>query len=167
MTQIKDNQSVTDLNNANSKSDELVVQDKETTLKKINQDERYLYYEGEITVSGVYYMYEPQTLLGGILCFRADEDTGYLIPREPDLYGEGMGDTRNPWFCFKNQDQAKKMFDLKMQEIFDDLEVECIQGEATVKVSNYIVDSLEAAVFDTAKLEEVVFKETYSTQCKQ
>ncbi len=38
-------------------------QSKETTLKKIKEDERYVYYEGEITVNGKYNEWNPDGLL--------------------------------------------------------------------------------------------------------
>lgn len=138
---------------------------KQTTLTKIKDDGRFVSYSGSITVSGNYQELYPETLLGGELCFYPDNETGYLIPRDPNLWGPGNGDTRTPWFCFNNQDKAKEIFGINDTKIFSDKTVECIQGRATVQVSNYVVDKLESEVFDTANLDKIISKENYSTQC--
>ena len=141
------------------------VTEKTTTLQKTSEDDGHVYYEGKITLKGKYSENYPETLLGGTLCFRADEETGYLIPRDPNLYGEGQGDERNPWFCFKDQDKAKKEFGINDQEVFSDPAVTCIQGEAEIEVSNYVVDKLESSVFDTAVLEKIVSQGAYEKKC--
>lgn len=131
---------------------------KETTLKKVSQDERYIRYEGAITLSGTYREYHPNTMMGGLLCFEADEATGYLIPRTEN-------DTRDPWFCFNFDDQeaVKAQFGIKDQEIFtDDNTDACIEGKATIEVSNYVADLLEGETVDKATLEKIVTKEPYA-----
>ncbi len=140
--------------------------DNKTTLTKIKEEGRYVYYDGTITVSGKYQEYGPENLLGGELCFYADEKTGYLIPRDPNLWGENNGDTRSPWFCFEDQNEAKEMFDINDEEIFSDKTTKCVQGKATIEISNYIVNKLQAAVFDTANLDKIISKEKYTTQCE-
>jgi len=138
---------------------------KQTTLTKIKDNGRLVSYSGSVTVSGKYQEFYPETLLGGELCFYADNETGYLIPRDPNLWGAGNGDSRNPWFCFNNQDKAKKMFGID-DKIFSNKTIKCIQGKATVEISSYVVDKLESEVFDTANLDEIISKENYSTQCE-
>lgn len=185
-TEIKLHQQITDLQNQinqiskDNKKDSIVnenftdekkttdsqSQKKETTLAKIKEDSRFVYYNGSITVSGKYQELYPETLLGGELCFHADNETGYLIPRDPNLWGEGNGDTRISWFCFKDQGKAKEMFGINDNEIFSDKTIECIQGKATIQVSNYVVDKLESEVFDTANLDKIISKEKYKTQCE-
>ena len=155
----------TQVNQTEETTGEKSTTEKTTTLKKTSEDDKYVYYEGKITVSGKYSENYPDTLLGGTLCFYADEETGYLIPRDPNLYGEGKGDERNPWFCFKDQDKAKKEFGIDDQKVFDDSIVKCIQGQAKVEVSNYIVDKLESSVFDTAVLENIVSQDEYKKKC--
>jgi putative hemolysin len=143
-------------------------QTKKTTLKKISQGERYASYEGSITVSGRYEEYNPETMLGGILCFVADKKTGYLIPREPDFWAPGEPDTRNPWFCFSDQAEAKKLFGINDKVIFQDKTVECVNGPATVTVSHYITDKLESETYDKAQLDKIIsFKKYSTTACGQ
>lgn len=142
------------------------VENKKTTLVKLRDDGRRVFYSGAITVSGKYQEYPPETMMGGELCFYADEKTGYLIPRDPNLRGAGgEGDGRIPWFCFNDQEKVKKLFGVDDKAIFRDKKIECIQGEATVEVSNYVVDKLESEVFDTADLDKIISKGKYSTQC--
>lgn len=136
-------------------------------LTKSKEENRYVYYNGTITVSGKYHEWSPDGLLGGILCFYPDETTGHLIPRDPDMWGPGQGDERIPWFCFKDQEKAKEMFGLNDDEIFSDKTVECLEGKATVTVSNYVVDKMESSVFDTAELNKIVSKEAFKTTCEQ
>lgn len=158
-------QTTTDQNSVNQQTTNSQSK-KQTTLTKIKDDGRFVSYSGSITVSGKYQELYPETLLGGELCFYPDNETGYLIPRDPNLWGPGNGDTRNPWFCFKNQDKAKQMFGINDAKIFSDKTIECIQGKATVEVSNYVVDKLESEVFDTANLDRIISKENYSTRCE-
>ena len=147
----------------NEKTTDLQLK-KITTLTKIKDDGRYVYYSGSITVSGNYRELLPETLLGGELCFYPDSETGYLIPRDPNLWGEGNGDGRAPWFCFKNQDKAKEMFGINDTEIFSDKTIECVGGKAVIIVSNYVVNKSESEVFDTANLDRIISKENYSSQ---
>ncbi len=159
-SQVIDNQGSINEQTADSQSK------KQTTLTKIKDDSRYVYYSGSITVSGNYQELYPETFLGGELCFYPDNETGYLIPRDPNLWGEGNGDGRTPWFCFKNQDKAKEMFGINDNKIFSDKTIECIKGKATVVVSGYVVDKLESEVSDIANLDRIISKEDYSTQCQ-
>ncbi|MFA4891096.1 MAG: hypothetical protein WC604_01960 [Candidatus Gracilibacteria bacterium] len=122
-------------------------------LTKIDEDEMYVYYEGTITVSGEYRESQPHTIRGEMLCFYADEETDDLLPRAS-------------WFCFENQEAAKTTFGVDDSEIFEDPSVECFEGSAKVKVSNYKVNKKEAAVYDTAKLEKVLEMGAYSTDCE-
>ena len=124
-----------------------------------------VFYEGEATVSGYYQLLSPEELLGDIVCFHADEETGWAIPRDPDLYGEGNGDRRNPWFCFSNQETSREIFGLD-NRVFDDGLVECISGDATVTISEYVVNKMESSVYDTAYLEEVLEVDPYLATCR-
>lgn len=142
-------------------------QTKKTTLKKGSIGERYTNYEGSITVSGKYKEYNPETMLGGYLCFFADSRSGYLVPRESDFWGPGQPDTREPWFCFTNQAEARKLLGVNDKAIFADKTVECISGPATVTVSHYITDKLESETFDKAQLDKVVSFKKYTTTCER
>lgn len=137
----------------------------QTPLTQIKDDGRLVSYQGSITVSGRYQEIYSNSPIEGQLCFFPDSETAHLIPREVNAQDSGKSDDRIAWFCFKNQDEAKKIFGINDADIFDDKKIECIEGKATVQVSNYIVDKLEGDVFDTANLDKVVSKENYSTQC--
>lgn len=140
-------------------------QTKKTILKKVSVGERYTSYEGSITVSGRYEEFNPDTMLGGGLCFHADEATGYLIPREADFWAPGEPDIRNPWFCFSNQAAAKKMLGVDDKKIFADKTVDCFSGPATVTVSHYVTDKLESETSDKAQLDKVISFKKYSPIC--
>jgi len=119
---------------------------------------RFIYYRGSVIVSGEYKAFSPTTFfLGSQLCFYADEETGYLIPRE-------NGDERNPWFCFNNPKKAKKMLGIDSEKIFSDEKVAYVYGKATVKISNYVADKMASEVWDAADLEEVISKEKYTIE---
>lgn len=131
----------------------------EQKFVKVSEDERNVFYNGEVTVSGKYQELSPNgPFIGEQLCFYVDTDTKYLIPRE-------NGDTRNAWFCFKDQEKAKVAFGIDDKKAFADSSVECIQGKATIQISDYVVDKLEAEVFDTASLVKVVSKDEYTNSC--
>ena len=136
-----------------SEEEQQMVKDLINQLTKIDEDEMYVYYDGTITVSGEYRESQPDTIHGEMLCFYADEETDDLLPRAS-------------WFCFENQEEAKTAFEIDDSEIFADPSVECFEGSAKVKVSNYIVNKKEAAVYDTAKLEKILERGAYSTSCK-
>jgi hypothetical protein len=142
-------------------------QTKKTTLKKISEGKRYTNYEGSITISGRYAEYNPETMLGGYLCFTPDDKTGYLIPREPDFWGPDQPDTREPWFCFADQTGAKKLFGINDKAIFQGDNPECVSGPATVTVSHYVTDKLESETFDKAQLDKVISFQKYSSTCPQ
>lgn len=120
-----------------------------TTLEKVGDDGRYVTYEGSITVSGVYTLYEEDSFFGEQLCFDVNDSTGYLVPRDPHLYGSNNGDNRKPWFCFSNQAEAKQMLEVSAVN-------ETVSGDATIVISQYVVDKLEGGVYDTAQLDVVV-----------
>jgi len=131
---------------------------KENMLTKINKDDRYVYYEGNLTLSGKYREYNQANLLGEMLCFYPDEASEALIPREAE-------DTRQAWFCFDDQEAAKAMFEINEKDTFEDTAVECIEGKATIEISNYVTDLLATEVFDEAKLEKIITKEPFSKSC--
>ena len=137
----------------------------EQNLIKISENDTFVYYKGAITIKGEYSEYKPDTIFGGMLCFYANKETAYLIPRDPNLYGKNNGDTRAPRFCFDNQQEAKKMFGINDANIFKGT-VECLKGTAEIEVSNYTVNKKESAVRDSAKLEKIITKEAFSTDCK-
>jgi len=138
---------------------------KETTLRKIKQENGLIYYEGQITVSGKYTLYpiypwttEDYPHLNGQLCFYSDEETSNLIPREPQLNGDVVSeDLRAPWFCFSNKVDTTERGLLPAH-------TKCPVTSATIEISNYIVSPWEANSYDTAKLENVISK-TWGKEC--
>lgn len=151
--------------NENHKEINRVSDTQGTSLVKTKSDDRFVYYNGTITLSGKYQL-QKEGILSNKLCFYPDNKTGHLIPRDPNLYGEGNGDNRNPWFCFNDQEVVKKQFNINNDSILKDKETKCIQGKATVTISNYKVDKMESSVFDTADLEEILSKEIFKTHCE-
>lgn len=128
-----------------------------TTLKRIKQEDEQVYYDGTITVSGTYTLYRADDpFLSGSLCFEADAETGYLIPREEQTYWAGNVemDARSPWFCFENQAMAEQSFFSK-QSLPNP---KCNYGTATIEISNYVVTLLERESHDRATLEKVISK---------
>ncbi len=122
----------------------------------MKQEKGLVYYEGKIIISGKYLLYPPDdAFLDGLLCFDADKETGYLIPREQQFYGgvEPQLDSRAPWFCFSNKEAVKSFFSPQSLP-----SPKCNYGTAAVEISNYIVTLWETEAHDTAKLEKVISK---------
>jgi len=143
------------------------IENKETTLKKTGtggQYNEFVYYDGEVIVSGKYQESRPGSLGGNLLCFYPDDETKHLIPRDVDLFGNP--DVRKAWFCFDDQKEAKSSFGINDEEIFRDITAECIEGDATIKIYDYVVNLMQSEVVDTAKLKEIFTKEPYINQCE-
>lgn len=108
-----------------------------------------VYYSGLVTVSG---KVERRTdndsteMLGDQLCMFPEKVSAKAIPREPD-------DSRIPWFCFSNRIAAMKQLQIPNQKP----KGTCgFHLEATIQVADYVVNRAESAVFDTARLVQVV-----------
>lgn len=123
-------------------------------FKEIEKDERFTYYEGDVTVSGRYEYYANAPFLGDQLCFYPDEATKNLIPRVD-------GDDRDVWFCFWKEDQENslKLFGIDAKAVLRNSNIESVSGKATIRISNYVVDGMQSEVFDTAKLKAVISNE--------
>ncbi|MGW8392347.1 hypothetical protein [Pseudoduganella sp. HUAS MS19] len=101
-----------------------------------------------LTLSGRYeYRTDPASLemLDGRVCFYPTGRSATLLPRP-------ASDQRLPWFCFKNDAQAKKLLGLPGQRQAPACGV---AGEATVKVADYVVFLEQADGYDTAVLHAV------------
>ena len=112
-----------------------------------------IYYSGLVTVSG---KVERRTdddsieMLGDQLCMFPDKISAKVIPREPD-------DSRIPWFCFSNRIAAMKQLQVPSQKP----KGSCgFHLEATIQVTDYVVNRAESEVFDTARLVRVVSRGT-------
>jgi len=133
---------------------------KKTSLTKSKVDGFLEYYNGSIVVSGKFVEYANE--IG--ICFYVDSETAYLIPRD---LSTGNGDIRGPWFCFSNQDQAREMFGNDNTTVSKGEGGQCIEGVATIEVSNYAVNTRGAAVWDLANLDKIVSTESIkSAQCQ-
>ena len=126
---------------------------------KVKSDERFDYYEGSAIVSGAYHMKlrdEGDSSEAGLVCFFVHGPTERLIPRE--------NDTRPPWFCFTNTARARS--ELRIPKNFPP-GICTIYGKATVKISEYTVDSAASDVHDSAILDKVITyeKPTFSKEC--
>jgi hypothetical protein len=102
------------------------------------------YYEGNIAVSGTY-SWQLNEIEQGALCFFVKGPTEKLIPREHD--------SRMPWFCFSNDREAKIAFNIPSSVPKGVCE---FSGQATIRISEYVVNRMQSSVHDTAKLEEIV-----------
>lgn len=171
-SQTKESQTNSATNGGNIDADKQTAESnlkKPTTLKKTKEDDSFVYYNGSIIISGTYKVQHPGTQLGGYLCFTADNETGYLVPRELISVGGGIyEDPRGPRFCFDDQNKAKKTFDINDELIFKDKPIRCsIEGKAIIKVSNYVVFKLDSDAFvDTATLDKIISKDNYTIKCK-
>jgi len=136
-----------------------------TTLQKIKTEGARTYFDGNITVGGKFQEWSYSDFMGGILCFYPDDKTGYLIPRGL-IDNENGVDTRIPWFCFENQLNAKQLLGITNDvAIFSDETIACIEGKATIEISNYVVTLSQREAWDTANLKKVISKEKYATKC--
>ncbi len=114
-------------------------------LKKTKEEGVYVYYQGIVTLSGTYSLSNEGAFTGGLLCFYVDEKTSKLVPRE-------AGDSRNPWFCFKDQAAARSNLGIPKS---------CLntRGSATLTIKDYVANLLEGEAWDTANISSVVSSE--------
>ena len=102
------------------------------------------YYEGNVTISGTY-SWQLNEIEQGALCFFVKGPTEKFIPREHD--------SRMPWFCFSNDREAKKAFKIPSSVPQGVCE---FSGQATIRISEYVVNRAQSSAHDTARLEEIV-----------
>lgn len=122
---------------------------------KINEDDDRIYYQGSATVSGIYREWNMMNMLGEVPCFEVDESDRNKLP----YYFEGQ----NNEFCFfEEQAMAKELLGINDGGIFKDESVECIEGKATVQISDYTLEKNEGEAISTAHLSKVISQEPYS-----
>ncbi len=99
-------------------------------------------FSGKITVTGRYIYYEKDAgILNDIVCLdNIRESDVKKFPKFAD-------DERDVWFCFSNQELAKKLFG-----------PEGSSGQATIEIDNYTIDMMESEVWNTAELIRVINK---------
>lgn len=126
--------------------------DSNVALTKFKQEGSLVYYNGSVTVAGEFWYpiaEGEREVVGDQVCFSVAEKDANLIPREP-------GDTRSPWFCFKDTEATVKSIGLtEMAKLKDICE---LRGKAKLEVANYIVDKEESDVNDLADLVKIVEK---------
>jgi|SRR6185369_11629005 len=116
------------------------------------------HYVGELVLDGVYSYYGPKDeVIADQVCFYPTKEFTRFIPRESN-------DHRKAWFCFRNTSKAKTLFAVDTR-LFDDPTVCSVNGAATVRITNYMVDRTEGDVNDQADLMEVT--ETSQTGIKR
>jgi hypothetical protein len=110
---------------------------------------RLAYYTGEATISGDYeWRFDDETLqhIGDLVCFYPKEASASLIPR-------AMDDKRVPWFCFSQQEDARKMLKIPSKRPNGNC---TYTGEATIVIADYVVNLRESEVNDEARLVKVI-----------
>lgn len=114
-------------------------------LRKERTEGKRVYYAGAIVVSGRFSQ-ELENEFNPGLCFYPQGKSAKLIPRQ-------RGDERIPWFCFSNQPRAFLLLKVPKKLKRGVCEIE---GNATIVVSNYVVDTTPSEVSDLAQIDRVV-----------
>jgi hypothetical protein len=115
-------------------------------------------YKGYVIVEGEYYEYYPETLGGGVLFFKVDEQYKTKLPKK---YGE-----HSTHFFFDNDSVAKQM--LKVDEsVFSNKSICKLSGRAKIAIEDYTVELLEGAVWDHTKLVQVINSTPQTTETCQ
>lgn len=118
-------------------------------LIKIKEDNKSILFEGDVVISGSYSEALYPSVYSGIICFSVESDYQDIMPKS-------IFDDRMYWFCFENQEEAKLALGISDDKI--DFKGNCarILGEAKIRISNYIINKDETAIYDRAKLVEVI-----------
>lgn len=125
------------------------VAEAEQRLILLKHDGDKSYFTGVVTVSGEFELRTDETtleVLGEVLCFTPKGETAKLIPR-------GKGDSRMAWFCFVPQMEAWKLLKIPASPVAGTCGY---SGNATIQISNYVVDHNESEVYDEARLVKVI-----------
>ena len=98
-------------------------------------------FSGKAEITGTYHVYdETEAFLGNAVCFDGLDDSSLSrMPYE-------AGDSRNVWFCFTNEDEARGLFPSN-------------EGTATIVIDDYFDILVGAEVWNTATLVEVISAE--------
>lgn len=120
-----------------------------TPLRRDRTEENHVYYSGSMTLSGSYNMCvgDASGIVTG-LCFTSDPETAFLLPRGY-AHGEESYDDRRPWFCFSNEAEALALLEVDVPANG------CLNGQATVTVTDYVANILQGEAWDTARLLRV------------
>jgi hypothetical protein len=96
-------------------------------------------------------------MIGDQLCLFPTKDSAKVIPRE-------AYDSRMAWFCFSNREDAMKLLKIPHSKPKGGCGYAL---EATVVVTDYVVNLLESEVFDTARLVKVVSSRPQNLLCRR
>jgi len=113
-------------------------------------------YEGQVILSGRYYYTNSPNAHGGEqLCFEVDESSVQKTP-----------DKRNR-FCFRNLNQAKRLFKVESIEANFDVQQYCeITGNATIWIKNYFLLRAEIGGTDVTKIARVITDNGKNFSCR-
>lgn len=109
-------------------------------MKVVCKQEKYIgkvTFQGEAIVSGVYDLSYPLEDSEGI-CFEIALQAEKNLPRM-------LGDDRQPWFCFDNQEKAKKVFNGSKNAFF-----------AKIVINDFQIIYEPKGVFNRANLVKVI-----------
>jgi len=118
------------------------------TIQDPEESGSVISYTGQVVVSGDYSV-DNQTggeedLFSGILCFNVDEQSSSKIPRID-------GDERSPWFCFNNQNEAKRELNIDNSK-----NVCTVSGHAQIVIQDYDEFMTASEGSDSTKLKQVI-----------
>jgi len=112
-------------------------------------------YKGSVVVEGEYQEWYPETMGGGILFFKVDEQYRAKLPIK---YGE-----HGQVFIFDNDPAAKQM--LKVNEsVFNNKSICKLSGRAKIEIEDYTTELLEGDVWDHTKLVQVISSTSQTTK---
>ena len=111
------------------RSEDVKVGDKIVGMTVTSIEPSRITFKGQVTLHGVVTNYSSdEPIMQGNTCFSVDDSDVSKVPKIVD-------DDRPIWFCFTNVDAASKV--LK-------------DGPATITIDDYLIDSLESEVWNTA-----------------
>ena len=128
------------------------------TQNEINKVDEAESKEGEAlwTVEGTYDVGEPNTLMGGVIIFKMNEESSeYLATQVEHVYGHP------DYFWFSNWEEAQAAFGLDIEAIFEDSVgndncYEKIEGDATITVTNFKALMRETAGYNKMEFVDLV-----------
>jgi len=104
-------------------------------------------YKGYAVVEGQYMEYYPETLNGGKLLFKVDEQYKTKLPKK---YSEYV-----TWFAINNDASAKQMLQVD-ESVFNDKSICELSGRAKIAIENYTSVLAESEILDSADLVKVI-----------
>lgn len=117
-------------------------------------------YEGEVVVSGRYRYYKSDFSGDTMICFTADGKSAEILPNNSSN------------FCFENQNEAIQKLNIDISKFKDEKDKignSCeITGSVSVVISSYKAFIGPGDGFDTATLDQVIYKDQQATSegCK-